>query len=180
MWLSNCHRCTCNNRTRMEECTPRQRSVPMCSGDGVLVNTSCCGDQICGECTSHWTHQSNTTGHCNFYTFFWWFTVERKCHHRGRAYKVCPSSNQNQRRHFSLQPWLDQYWVDPLTSFLWLQIGDTWTDAANPCTTFSCSEDGVLAESPVCLTENCAEVSLVQLLPKWYVVLEYNLLTHLY
>lgn len=50
--MSNCNLCTCNNQTRTEECTPRPPRIPECSSDALLVNTSCCGDQICGEHSS--------------------------------------------------------------------------------------------------------------------------------
>lgn len=52
VWMSNCNLCTCNNKTRTQECTPRPPRIPECSSDAVLVNTSCCGDQICGEHSS--------------------------------------------------------------------------------------------------------------------------------
>ncbi|XP_073337244.1 mucin-6 [Pagrus major] len=52
VWQSDCNLCTCNNRTRMEECIPRTPEQPLsCSPNAVLVNTSCCGDQICVEKT---------------------------------------------------------------------------------------------------------------------------------
>lgn len=52
VWMSNCNLCTCNNKTRTEECTPRPPRIPKCRSDDLLVNTSCCGDQICGEHSS--------------------------------------------------------------------------------------------------------------------------------
>lgn len=52
VWMSNCNLCTCNNKTRTEECTPRPPRIPECSSDALLVYTSCCGDQICGEHSS--------------------------------------------------------------------------------------------------------------------------------
>ncbi|XP_023278689.1 mucin-5B-like [Seriola lalandi dorsalis] len=50
VWESNCNLCTCNNQTQTEECFPNPpQSAPVCSPTGVLVNTSCCGHQICVE-----------------------------------------------------------------------------------------------------------------------------------
>ncbi|XP_054862830.1 mucin-19-like isoform X1 [Amphiprion ocellaris] len=48
VWQSGCNLCTCNNRTRREECyfkPPKLR----CGPSDVLINTSCCGDQMCVE-----------------------------------------------------------------------------------------------------------------------------------
>ncbi|KAG7215942.1 hypothetical protein INR49_031538, partial [Caranx melampygus] len=61
VWQSNCNLCTCNNQTRTEECFPKPVVVPLCSPTGVLVNTSCCGEQIC---------------------------VEKSCNYNGKTYKV--------------------------------------------------------------------------------------------
>uniref|UniRef100_A0A8C4DQJ3 Mucin-19 n=1 Tax=Dicentrarchus labrax TaxID=13489 RepID=A0A8C4DQJ3_DICLA len=50
VWQSDCYLCTCNNQTRTEECFLRPTEPPpTCSPNAVLVNTSCCGDQICGK-----------------------------------------------------------------------------------------------------------------------------------
>ncbi|XP_051247766.1 mucin-2-like isoform X4 [Dicentrarchus labrax] len=52
VWQSDCYLCTCNNQTRTEECFLRPTEPPpTCSPNAVLVNTSCCGDQICVEKT---------------------------------------------------------------------------------------------------------------------------------
>ncbi|KAM9402867.1 uncharacterized protein ACWYII_029772 [Salvelinus alpinus] len=60
-WQSNCQLCTCNNRTKTEECQPNLPSpAPFCSQDSVLV-TGCCGEQTC---------------------------VEKTCNYNGRTYKV--------------------------------------------------------------------------------------------
>nr|XP_023825133.1 mucin-19 [Salvelinus alpinus] len=60
-WQSNCQVCTCNNRTKTEECQPNLPSpAPFCSQDSVLV-TGCCGEQTC---------------------------VEKTCNYNGRTYKV--------------------------------------------------------------------------------------------
>lgn len=50
VWVSNCNLCSCNNQTRTEECYPKPpEPVPLCGPNEVLVNTSCCGDQMCGK-----------------------------------------------------------------------------------------------------------------------------------
>lgn len=167
MWLSNCHQCTCNNRTRMEECAPRQPLLPVCSDDGVLVNTSCCGDQVCGECTLHLTCRSNLTGLSTTFIPFLLFHSWEKVPSRRKNIQSMSTFKPvwEKTGHFSLQSWLDHNWV-PTPTYLWLQIGDTWTDAANPCTTFSCSKNGVQAGSPVCPAVYCPEVGPQQLLPK--------------
>ncbi|XP_055761298.1 mucin-2-like [Salvelinus fontinalis] len=60
-WQSNCHVCTCNNRTKTEECQPSPPSpAPSCSQNSVPV-TGCCGEQTC---------------------------VEKTCNYNGRTYKV--------------------------------------------------------------------------------------------
>ncbi|TDG96796.1 hypothetical protein EPR50_G00232730 [Perca flavescens] len=62
VWQSGCNMCTCNNQTRTEKCFPKP-PVPLvtCRPNAVLVNTSCCGDQIC---------------------------VEKTCSYQGKTYKV--------------------------------------------------------------------------------------------
>lgn len=62
VWKSGCHLCTCNNQTRMEECFLKPPGpLPTCSHSAVLVNSSCCGDQIC---------------------------VDKTCSYHGKTYKV--------------------------------------------------------------------------------------------
>ncbi|XP_070848713.1 mucin-6 [Chaetodon trifascialis] len=62
VWKSGCHLCTCNNQTRMEECFLKPPGpLPTCSHSAVLVNSSCCGDQIC---------------------------VNKTCSYHGKTYKV--------------------------------------------------------------------------------------------
>ncbi|KAM9705304.1 intestinal mucin-like protein [Menidia menidia] len=100
-WESNCHVCTCNNQTREEECREKPHMTPpTCRPDEVLVNTSCCSEQMC---------------------------VARTCSYNGTTYKV----------------------------------GDEWTDPAHPCSSFSCSTEGVQTETKVCPSENCSEADRV-------------------
>ncbi|XP_078099338.1 mucin 5e [Sander vitreus] len=62
VWQSGCNMCTCNNQTRTEKCVPKPPPpAPLCGPNAVLVNTSCCGDQIC---------------------------VEKTCSYNGKTYKV--------------------------------------------------------------------------------------------
>lgn len=50
VWHSNCQICRCNNQTLTEECSPKPpQPAPICGPYSVLVNTSCCGDQVCGK-----------------------------------------------------------------------------------------------------------------------------------
>ncbi|XP_033987159.1 mucin-2-like [Trematomus bernacchii] len=96
VWQSGCSWCTCNKQTVKEECHKLPVSAPLCSSTAVLVNRSCCGDQIC---------------------------VEKTCSYQGKTYKM----------------------------------GDRWRDAAHPCTSFSCSKDGIQTVIKVCPTEECQE-----------------------
>ncbi|XP_039648190.1 mucin-19-like isoform X2 [Perca fluviatilis] len=62
VWQSGCNMCTCNNQTRTEKCVPKPpEPASLCDPNAVLVNTSCCGDQIC---------------------------VEKTCSYQGKTYKV--------------------------------------------------------------------------------------------
>ncbi|XP_068611580.1 mucin-6 [Brachionichthys hirsutus] len=94
VWESNCYTCTCNNQTCTEECIPKPSVTPTCSPNAVLMNTSCCGDQMC---------------------------VDKTCSHDGKTF----------------------------------QLGDKWRDTSYPCTSFSCSIEGVQTDTKVCPTEHC-------------------------
>ncbi|XP_068163615.1 mucin-6 [Antennarius striatus] len=61
VWESNCYMCTCNKQTLTEECVPKPPVIPTCSPNAVLINSSCCGDQIC---------------------------VDKTCIHNGKTFKV--------------------------------------------------------------------------------------------
>ncbi|AWO97913.1 putative mucin-19-like isoform 3 [Scophthalmus maximus] len=62
VWQSACHLCTCNNQTRTEECFRKPKSAPLCGSNAVLVNTSCCGDQICVEKTCSYDEKTYKVG----------------------------------------------------------------------------------------------------------------------
>ncbi|XP_042367602.1 mucin-19-like [Plectropomus leopardus] len=63
MWLSGCDLCTCNNQTRTEVCSPKPpEPAPLCGPNAVLVNTSCCGDQICVEKTCSYQGETYKVG----------------------------------------------------------------------------------------------------------------------
>ncbi|XP_040886602.1 mucin-19-like [Toxotes jaculatrix] len=49
VWQSNCHVCRCNSQTRAEECVLKAPEPPPDCGPNILVNSSCCGQQICVE-----------------------------------------------------------------------------------------------------------------------------------
>uniref|UniRef100_A0A669BBI9 VWFD domain-containing protein n=1 Tax=Oreochromis niloticus TaxID=8128 RepID=A0A669BBI9_ORENI len=57
VWQSNCKLCRCNNQTMTEECfPPPPKPAPLCGPNAVLINTSCCGDAICGKRLSFPVH----------------------------------------------------------------------------------------------------------------------------
>uniref|UniRef100_A0A8C5DCD2 Mucin-2-like n=1 Tax=Gouania willdenowi TaxID=441366 RepID=A0A8C5DCD2_GOUWI len=50
VWQSNCKVCTCNNQTRTEECVSNPvKPTPVCGPNTYLVESSCCGEQICDK-----------------------------------------------------------------------------------------------------------------------------------
>ncbi|XP_030576610.1 mucin-19-like [Archocentrus centrarchus] len=63
VWQSSCYVCTCNNQTYTEECFPKPpEPAPVCGPTAVLVNSSCCGDQICVEKTCRYNQQIYKAG----------------------------------------------------------------------------------------------------------------------
>ncbi|XP_056132665.1 mucin-19-like [Lampris incognitus] len=62
VWESNCHQCTCDMRTKMEECVEKPPATPVCQHGAVLVNTSCCGEQTCVEKTCFYSDQIYKVG----------------------------------------------------------------------------------------------------------------------
>ncbi|XP_078021284.1 mucin-2-like [Epinephelus lanceolatus] len=63
VWQSGCDLCTCNNQTRTEVCVPKPPNpAPLCGPSAVLVNTSCCGDQICVEKTCSYHNKTYRVG----------------------------------------------------------------------------------------------------------------------
>ncbi|XP_029318410.1 mucin-2 [Cottoperca gobio] len=97
VWLSGCNLCTCNNQTQTEECVQDPPGpAPDCGPRAVLVNSSCCGRQVC---------------------------VNKTCRYGKRTY----------------------------------MMGDRWKDAAHPCTSYSCSKEGIQTETRLCPTEECQE-----------------------
>ncbi|XP_034720016.1 mucin-19-like [Etheostoma cragini] len=63
VWQSGCHMCTCNNQTRTEKCVPKlPKPAPVCGPNAVLVNTSCCGDEICVEKTCSYNGHTYKVG----------------------------------------------------------------------------------------------------------------------
>lgn len=50
VWQSDCKLCKCDNQTLTEECFQKPAEpTPVCGPNAELVNTSCCGDPICGK-----------------------------------------------------------------------------------------------------------------------------------
>ncbi|XP_038143124.1 submaxillary mucin-like protein [Cyprinodon tularosa] len=63
VWESNCHICTCNNQTFTEQCVRKPvLETPVCSPNETLVNTTCCGDQICVEKTCNYNGTTYSLG----------------------------------------------------------------------------------------------------------------------
>uniref|UniRef100_A0A665X7E0 Mucin 6, oligomeric mucus/gel-forming n=1 Tax=Echeneis naucrates TaxID=173247 RepID=A0A665X7E0_ECHNA len=61
VWQSGCNICVCNNQTRSEECFPKPPGpVPICSPTAILINTSCCGDQICSKYMKNCSYDGKT------------------------------------------------------------------------------------------------------------------------
>ncbi|XP_049892825.1 mucin-19-like [Epinephelus moara] len=63
VWQSGCDLCTCHSQTRTEVCVPKPPNpAPLCGPSAVLVNTSCCGDQMCVEKTCSYHNKTYRVG----------------------------------------------------------------------------------------------------------------------